>query len=389
MAKNKIKNLDDGTKMRNAFIRISAVNVTNIDDEQRGIKAGDLVTYSKEDILNILDDWTKTRDIKYYMIEHNHDADNVHYHVVIDFPDNSQATFKTIKKKFPYGNIDRCRYGVKSCVQYLVHMNEEDKDKYEFDEVVTNAPDKLEDYKIPSKQNQNAKLQKVLDGIIHGSIKKCDIAKIEADIYIKYGAKIDRAFDYREKKLLSNPNRKISVYVLQGETGLGKTTFCRKWAADNKQSICISSASNDPWQDYGGHDIFVYDDFRPYKMHIEDLMKSIDPYVSSTASGRYRNKLFIGDTIFLTTNTPILEWFKGCDERVRKAFFRRISKVLEFTQVPNEYGVSLIQIKKFNDYYTDLIVEGTKRFEAMRYNKSVQEENDLDFEDKLNKVLGS
>lgn len=385
MAKN--KKLDNGTQMRNAFIRISAVNVTNIDDEQRGIKAGDKVTYSKEDILQILDEWTKTRDIKYYMIEHDHDEDNVHYHVVIDFPVHSEATFKTIKNKFPYGNIDRCRYGVKSCVQYLVHMNEETKDKYEWDEVVTNAPDKLEDYKIPGKQNKDAKLQKVLDSIIYGSLRKYEIDKIEPDIYIKHGRKIDRAFDYREKMLLSNPSRKVAVYVLQGGTGLGKSTFCRKWAEDNKQSIYFSSASNDPWQDYNGQDIFVYDDFSPYKMHIEDLMKSVDPFVNSTASGRYRNKLFIGDTIFLTTNRHILTWFKDSDESVRKAFFRRIGKVLEFTKDPNEYGVSQIQIKKFNDTYDDLIVEGTKRFEVMKYNNPVQEENDSDFENKLEKVL--
>ena len=385
--KTEQKQIKEGTKMRNAFIRISSVNMTNFDDDKRGIKAGDVVTYGKEDILQILDDWTKTRDIKYYMIEHNHDKENVHYHVVIDFPKDSEATFQTIKNKFPYGNIDRCRYGVKSCVQYLVHMNEEAKEKYEWDEVETNAPDKLEDYKLPGKQNKDAKLQKLLDSIIYGSLRKYEIDKIEPDMYIKYGRKIDRAFEYREKVLLSNPSRKIAVYVLQGGTGLGKSTFCRKWAEDNQQSIYFSSASNDPWQDYNGQDIFVYDDFRPYKMPIEDLMKSIDPYVNSTTAGRYRNKLFIGDTIFLTTNIPILDWFRGSDERVREAFFRRISKVLEFTKDPNEYGVSLIQIQRFNESYNALTVEGVKRFDVLKYNQPVQNEADLDFESKLEKVL--
>lgn len=389
MAKNKTKDLDDGTKMRNAFIRISAVNMCHIDDEKRGIKAGDTVTYSKEDILHILDDWTESRDIKYYMISHDHDKDNVHYHIVIDFPGNSQATFKTIKHKFPYGNISRCKFGVKNCVQYLVHMNDEDKDKYDFEEIVTNAPDRLEDYKIPGKRNTNAKLQRVLDSIVYGSLRKFEIDKIEPEIYIKHGRKIDRAFDYREKMLLSNPSRKVAVYVLQGGTGLGKSTFCRKWAEDNKQSIYFSSASNDPWQDYNGQDIFVYDDYSPKKIPIEDLVKAVDPYVNSTSSSRFRNKLFIGDTIFLTTNTPILAWFPKCDEKVRQAFFRRISKVLQFTPDPNEYGVSQIQIMKFNDTYDDLIVEDIKRFDVLQYNNPVQEENDSDFEDKLNKVLGS
>ena len=381
--------LREGTKMRNAFVRISAVNITNIDDEKRGIKAGDTIAYTKDDILSILEEWTESRDIKYYMIEHNHDENNIHFHVVIDFPLHSEATFKTIKNKFPYGNIDRCRYGVKSCVQYLVHMNEADKEKYEWDEVITNAPDKLEDYKIPGKQNKDAKLQKVLDSIVYGKLKKYEIDKIEPDMYIKHGRKIDRAFEYREKILLSNPNREVAVYVLQGGTGLGKSTLCRKWAEDNNQSIYFSSASNDPWQDYNGQDIFVYDDFRPYKMHIEDLMKSIDPYVNSTVSGRYRNKLFIGDTIFLTTNIRIMDWFQDCDERVREAFFRRISKVLDFEKDPNAYGVSLIRIQRFNDCYNDLVDEGVKRFDVMKYNNPVHHENDSEFENKLQKVLAT
>lgn len=384
---NNTKKIKDSTRMRNAFIRISAINVTNFDDESKGIKAGDVVTYSKQDILDILENWRESRDFKYYLIEHNHDEENLHYHIVLDFPNHSSSTFKTIKNKFPYGNISRCRYGVKNCVQYLVHMNEEDKEKYDWSEVITNAPDKLEDYKIPGKRNREAKLQKVLDAIVYGSLKRYEINKIEPDIYIRHGRKIERAFEYREKILLAKPSRNVSIYVLQGETGSGKSTFCKKWAEDNNQSIYYSSASNDPWQDYNGQDIFVYDDFRPNKIAIEDFMKSIDPYVNSTASGRYRNKLFIGDTIFLTTNIHILEWFKGSDQRTRDAFFRRISKVLEFEKDPINEGTTIINLSAFSDDFTELVKEDTKRFDIAKYINKNSANKECDFNDKLNRVL--
>lgn len=379
--------IKENKKMRNAFIRITAVNVINIADESRDIKVGDVIKYTKEDILNILKNWQESRDFKYYMIEHNHDEENIHYHIVLDFPNNSQSTFKTIKNKFPYGNISRCRYGVKNCVQYLVHLNDDDKEKYEWEEVITNAPDKLEDYKIPGRQNKEAKLQRVLDSIVYGDLKKYEINKIEPDIYIRHGRKIERAFEYREKLLLANPSRDISIYVLQGSTGLGKSTFCRKWAEDNNQSIYFSSASNDPWQDYNGQDIFVYDDFRPNNIAIEDFMKSIDPYVNSTSSGRYRNKLFIGDTIFITTNINILEWFKGKDQRTREAFFRRISKVLEFEKDTYIEGKTLIYIKEFDDTYSFLVEECVKDFDLGKYLSDNQFISETDFENKLNKVL--
>ena len=70
---------------RNVTIRISALNHATKDNEVLGIKAGDEVRYTLKDILNVLEDWSNTKDIKYYAIEHNEDPDNIHFHVVISF----------------------------------------------------------------------------------------------------------------------------------------------------------------------------------------------------------------------------------------------------------------------------------------------------------------
>lgn len=341
---------------RNVTIRISALNHATKDNEVLGIKAGDEVRYTLKDILNVLEDWSDKKDIKYYAIEHNEDPDNIHYHVVISFPKDSVCTFETLKNKFPYGDIEGCKYGVKSCVQYLIHMNHPEKFQYDWSDVVTNAPDKLEDYKIPGKATMNAKLKNTLDKIIKGEIKEYEIYKIDYEIFLKYRRQIMSAFEYRQKTVALNKNRNLQVIVLQGPPRVGKSTFCKVYADKFNKSICFSSSSNDPWQDYAGQDIFVYDDFDYSRNKIEDMLKAFDPHNLTSVSARYKNKLFIGDTIFVCTNTPITEWYNWVKDVHRQALFSRISCVLQFIDTENgitHYTVNDIVNSGMKDYATD------------------------------------
>lgn len=318
-------------QMRTAFIRVSAKNHITVDNEKLGVKAGDVVEYTFENILNTIDEWLKTKKFKYYIIEHNDDG-NKHWHIVLEFHDKSKCTFDTIKNKFPYGNIDTCRAGVKYCVRYLVHADQPEKTPYPWDAIITNTPNKLEDYKIPGKTSVNADTQKIINKIISGEIKEFEIDKIPSDIYIKKKKDIKYAFEYRKQLLVADPNRNIEVYVLQGPPGVGKSTFCKVWAEKNNKSICFSSSSRDPWQDYGGQSVFVYDDFDCDAIDIEDFKKALDPHTNTTISRRYKNVLFTGDTIFICTNKPICKWFALDDDSSREAIFRRINYVIDFEE---------------------------------------------------------
>lgn len=77
--------------MRNAFIRVSSINNT-----KKGV-----VEYSLKDIKNIVDDWAKRKSMSYYIIEHNCEGENKHYHIVLDF--DNHASFKIIKKNSNMG----------------------------------------------------------------------------------------------------------------------------------------------------------------------------------------------------------------------------------------------------------------------------------------------
>ena len=357
---------DNNKKMRTAFIRVSAENHITVDNEKLGVKKGDIVKYTLDDILNTIDEWQTTKKFKYYLIEHNHIEGNKHWHIVLDFPSNSECDFNTLKNKIPYGQIDTCRTGVKNCVRYLVHADQPEKTQYPWDAIITNAPNKLEDYKIPGKTSVNAETQIIINKIISGEIKEFEIDKIPSDIYIKKKKDINRAFEYREKLLLKEPYRDVTIFCIQGSPRSGKSTFTKVWAKQYGKSICFSSSSNDPWQDYANQDVFVLDDFDYRSINIEDFKKILDPHNNTTNKSRYNNLLFTGETIVICTNTPITEWFPFADDSSREAIFERISFVLDFNKVnitnspnsepsllPNYDGLALYTINKImitNEY---------------------------------------
>lgn len=336
--------------MNSAVIRVSETNVIKADNEALGLKSGDVITIPFETVLSVLDAWAQEKkDLKYFTIKHDEDPKNVHYHIVISFSKKSKCRFSTLKSKFPYGCIERAHSGVKACVQYLTHMNNPEKNQYDWSNVYTNAPEKLEEYKIPGKVSDKVKLNDTLRKILSGEIKEYDLydsTKVDPFLFIKYKAKLDNAVLLKNQQILSNPQRKIEVFYLHGETATGKTLFCQQYAKDHKKAICISSSSNDPLQDYIGSEIFVFDDYE-FTMPIMDFAKSIDPHNCSSVKSRYRNKVFVGDTIFITSNKNVLSLYPDALEDERAALFRKINKVYEFEHTET-FGISKITINKID-----------------------------------------
>lgn len=364
--------------LRSAIVRISLYNEIHTDNDALGVKAGDTVTYTSGIIKKTLDDWTKTKDIKYFMIEHDAGTEKAHVHIVLIFPNNSQCTWKTLKNKFPYGDIEKCKYGVKNCVQYLVHMNNSEKTQYSWDEVITNAPHKLEYYKVPGKQILTVKAQTVIANIISGKLKEHEIDKIDPDVYIEFGTKIRNAFDYRQKLNMSNPVRDVQVHVLEGPPRVGKSTFCKVIAKKFNKSICFTSSSNDPYQDLKTQDILVLDDFDYTRFNIEDMKKMLDPHTETTLPARYKNKLFVGDTIIICTNTPIITWYSKESKIDRWAIFGRIASVLRFEYSDTEYVANytknkIVKIKDDtendmgNGFAYELVSDEIKKFDMRKY----------------------
>ncbi len=320
------------TQMRNATIRVSATNIANKDNPDLGVSAGGIISYSLTDIVSTLEDWIKTKHFSYYAVAHDEGTDNEHFHIVLDFDSNSKGRFHQIKNHFPYGQISNCERGVKTCVQYLVHANDPNKEQLPWEAIVTNNPAKLETYKGKAASSMERWFEHYSDLILTGKIREFEIDKIDPQVYIRYEHQFQAAFNYVKKAYIANPDRDIQIIIVQGASRVGKGIFIKEWAKKQGKSLCFSSSSNDTWQDYKGQDIFVYDDNSFEHMKIQDMIKTFDPYNNTTVKARYKNRVFMGDTIFVTTNIPITDIFPGEEPILREALFRRITCVLDFAE---------------------------------------------------------
>ena len=73
---------------------------------------------------------------------------------------------------------------------------------------------------------------------------------------------------------------------------------------------CISSSSNDPFQDYLGQRAIILDDMRDTAFDLPDLLKILDNNTSSSVRSRFANKVFNGSMIILTSSVPLNFWYK-------------------------------------------------------------------------------
>lgn len=337
------------TTMRNANIRITKTNIVTKDYPELGLKAGDTYEVTFEDIVNELNKWCETKRFEYFAIEHYENPENIHYHVVLVFDTNSQAKFSQIKDHFPFGDIKRCKYGVANCVKYLVHMMNPEKYQYEFDDVVTNSPSKLEKYKVLGSTNERKLLNVLCERIIAGDIKEYQIEKIPSDIYTKHKRRIENAFDYRRRILLKNTNRNVTVLYIQGPTAVGKSTFCKAYAKKNNKSIKFSSSGRHPIEGYANEDILVIDDVNLDDIPITEMLNTIDPNNNYEISVRYKRILFTGDMIIICSNKHIGAWYRNEDDRLQDAFYRRIKYVFDFYEKDENnithYSINKIDVK--------------------------------------------
>ena len=348
------------TCLNSVMIRISQKNCLRSDNDVLGYKTGDVVIIAFDTILKILSLWAKEKKgLSYYAIVHNEDENNVHYHIVITFSKSSKCRFLTLKKKFPYGSIEPCHSGAKSCVQYLVHMNNPEKHQYNWSQVITNNPEKMEEYRIPGKATDKVKFLKLQQQILTGEIREFELydsTKVDPQLCIKYSKQLKETLSYRAKQILLNPKRDINVIYLQGATATGKTTYCITEAERQNKSIFVSGSSNDFLEGIAGQECLVVDDFTFEAIKMMDFSKFIDPHYGTLTKSRYHNRAFIGDTIFITSNRDLLSIYPNERPKERAALFRKINRVLKFEHT-DTYGISKITTFKIaiscdeNDVY--------------------------------------
>lgn len=286
---------------------------------------------SVEDIKQTLDN----KPVLYAFIIHDKDKDtDPHIHVMVKLL-NSDMTADSLCKWFKdepqYINIKQSKWGSK--LSYLCHRTPKDRDKFQYEptEVIANFdyPKELEE--IGKAVAQHLNLAEILEKIDNGSIREFNLTEyVDIETFTKYKVKLLNGLEYYRRKVMTNKDRNIQVMIFTGETGTFKTTYAKNYCKNAKKSFCISSASNDPLQDYKGEDVLILDDLRDDTFKFADFLKLLDNHTNSTISSRYNNKAFIGDTIIITSAVNIVEWYKFEKQENRDQMFRRIPVHMRF-----------------------------------------------------------
>lgn len=134
-------------------------------------------------------------------------------------------------------------------------------------------------------------------------------------------------------------NRNIEVVFVTGKGGTGKTSYAKTLMDRMGYDYCVSSSSNDPWQDYMGQKGMILDDLRDTAFSFEDLLKALDNDTSSSIKRRFSNVVFAGFVIIITSSVPIIHWYKRPDKNGNRVpyddlaqLYRRISCYVELVK---------------------------------------------------------
>lgn len=301
----------------------------------------------------------------YALILHNHDKKEdgekikPHYHVWLysnnrisigkiakSLGDNEQQ-FESMTKR---GNS--LRSSAENSLLYLIHGTFNSQDKYQYSAEDVKANFNYQDFITKLGENSNGKSnasknpESILNEYKNEKITKTAAVKalmaISARCYAKYANQLDKIEDglrqLKFEKWLKHKkktNEKIKVVWVFGAAGTGKTHYCRDFCERKKFDFFVTTASNDPFQDYDGQKVLIIDELRPDTFRYRDLLQILDPYNfdQKKTIARYHNARIMSDYIFVTSPFDPFTLYSKMNNSSQDGFdqlYRRIGLVLQF-----------------------------------------------------------
>ena len=286
------------------------------------------VEFFKEPIQDTLRRYRTIKKWAYILHDKDKDA-SPHYHIYLNFG-KSGVDSKLVADWFGLqeSQVNRIEGRATDMLQYLTHSNDSQKHKYQYSpsEVVANFDfeGEIEKSKIIGDFNKYSYAQQL-----------AYIDTLPVSEKTTAFNKLSALWKLHCQVLTLNSDRTIDVMFIYGKPGMGKTYHAKEFAKSKGYDFCVSSSSNDPWQDYLGQKCMILDDMRDKDFDFSDLLKVIDNNTGSSVKARYGNKMFNGELIIITTSVPLSFWYRHLrfngSEDLRQ-LYRRISCYVEITE---------------------------------------------------------
>ncbi len=274
-------------------------------------------------------------------ILHDRDDTRPHYHIYLNFGTSSCDTAMVANWFGVADNfINKVKGRKTDMLLYLTHGNESQKNKHQYspDEVVANFDfeTEIENSKIIGDFKNYSYAQQV---------QYCNSLPIAEKS--KAFTQLKKLWELECQCASLITDRQIEVVFICGKGGSGKTYYAKKMLASLNYDFCVSSSSNDPFQDYMGQDAMILDDLRDKSFELEDFLKILDNNTNSSVKARFANKVFNGKMIVITSSVPLRYWYsyyKTSAYDSLSQLYRRITCYIEVTSA---------QITVFNDGIDD------------------------------------
>lgn len=175
---------------------------------------------------------------------------------------------------------------------------------------------------LPERSGTRNDLQAVQTRIREGATRD-EIRDEFFGVYIKYPRSLDAYInDFKPKR-----NWQTENIIFWGKTGKGKTRAVYDYIKEDE----IYAHPGESWFDgYQGQSVVLFDDYNGSEFKLSYLLKLLDRYpMQVPVKGGYVN--WIPRHIYFTSNKDPNEWYSGCNEEQRNAFFRRIKLIKHYT----------------------------------------------------------
>lgn len=271
------------------------------------------------DILDIL----KVHNCSYVIAPHGADeaCSFDHWHVGINtgnsnFKPEAFASWFGLKSNSCEKIKSRFFFGY---LLYLIHHNQGNKTEISPDKIIMNF--EVDWDKLIKKSDDNARFDSYLASLARGEKSEHDLyADFDEDILMKHQREINSALVVRSKKMaIKKGDKDMDVVYITGDARCGKSYFAKKLCEISKMSYYDSSNGDHPFDDYMGEDVVILNDIRPSNFKFSELLKILDNHMSSRVSARYHNIDLNCKVIYLTTCTPIEDFYKELKADVKEA----------------------------------------------------------------------
>ena len=279
------------------------------------------VSHLKVDIQAVIRSKKSIKQWAYIL--HDKDDTEPHYHIYLNFGKTS-VEFADVGTWFGLDEnfVNKVEGRKVDMLMYLTHANPGQEHKYQYSpkEVIANFDFESE-----------IAVSKILGNFEQFSYAQQleYVNSLSVNEKTKAHTQLDKLWKLHCQCLVLKPDRQIEVMFIHGKGGTGKTYYAKKLLSEVlKYDFCVSSSSNDPFQDYMGQQAIILDDLRDKAFEFEDLLKLLDNDTASSVKSRFSNKVFNGKMIVITSTVPLAYWYREYQYNMTdtlQQLYRRIS----------------------------------------------------------------